>query len=412
MQNEGKRKSRINVRRADVLDRIQEEVRTHYKSALVDAIRQAGGRLSLPHTQIVLAQEFGFCRGVQRAIDMAYAARTVFPNEKIYLIGEIIHNPEVNRRLDQMGVMHLPWKTLNEEYEQLQEGDVVIVPAFGVPTEYMDFLENKGVAIVDTTCGDVMKVWRRVKDYAQQGITSIIHGKATHEETSATASRALGENSQGKYLVVYSNDDAQFLANYIANGGDSAEFLAHFKGAIPEGFNPDTDLIRVGLANQTTMLKGETEMIQEEIRQAIIKRDGDDANYHAFDTICGATQDRQNALFHLLEQSPDIMFVVGGYNSSNTTHLVDIAKEKVPTFFIESAACIHSLDHVECFDTKLRQVIQTSFPDSVLDLERPLVVGITAGASCPGNLIEETIFRFGQLRQDTMSDILSAAQLN
>ncbi len=409
MDRQPKRNSRVNVRRTEVMGAVQSKVRSHYQSALVESVRSAGNRLDLGHTTFVLAPEFGFCTGVQRAIDIAYAARNVFPKERIFLIGEIIHNPEVNRQLAAMGVNRLPWKAMSNEYDALCEDDVVIVPAFGVPVPFMEFLTEKGVSIVDTTCGDVMKVWRRVKEFASRGITSIIHGKASHEETLATASRALGEDGLGKYVIIFTEEDTRFLADYMLGHGQREEFLKRFAGAMSPGFDPDHDLVKVGLANQTTMLKSETQSIQSMIREAIIKRDGNDDRYSVFDTICGATQDRQNSLFSLLKEKPDIMFVVGGYNSSNTTHLVDIAREVVPTFFIEGASCILSLESVKCFDTKLQKIVTNSFPPVMQQLETPVKIGITAGASCPGNLIEETIFRVGMLRGDSFDSILLAA---
>ncbi|MFR2288161.1 MAG: 4-hydroxy-3-methylbut-2-enyl diphosphate reductase, partial [Akkermansia sp.] len=325
MNQDSTRKARVNVRRAEVMELVEKEIQQHYQSELISHIRAAGNVYNLGHTEFFLAREFGFCNGVRRAIDIAYAARKVFPDRQIYLIGDIIHNPEVNRQLEGKGIKKLPWKHLDASYDQIVADDVVIVPAFGVPTSFMDALEEKGVQIVDTTCGDVMKVWKRVKNYASMGITSIIHGKATHEETSATASRALGEKGRGKYLVVYDLEDAAAVCDYILGKGSREAFMKRFEGCCSPGFDPDRDLEEVGTANQTTMLKTETQTLQKMIRDAIVQRDGDDDNFYVFDTICGATQDRQDALYDLLKNPLDVMFVVGGYNSSNTTHLVDIA---------------------------------------------------------------------------------------
>ncbi|HBI13128.1 MAG TPA: 4-hydroxy-3-methylbut-2-enyl diphosphate reductase, partial [Akkermansia sp.] len=333
MNQDSTRKARVNVRRAEVMEQVEKEIQQHYQSELISHIRSAGNVYNLGHTEFFLAREFGFCNGVRRAIDIAYAARRVFPDRRIFLIGDIIHNPEVNRQLEEMGIQKLPWKQLDSSYDRINPDDVVIIPAFGVPTSFMEALEEKGVQIVDTTCGDVMKVWKRVKNYAAMGITSIIHGKATHEETSATASRALGERGRGKYLVVYDLEDARILCDYILGRGDREAFLKRFEGCYSPGFDPDRDLEEVGIANQTTMLKTETQTLQKMVKDAVVQRDGDDDNFYVFDTICGATQDRQDALYELLKNSLDVMFVVGGYNSSNTTHLVDIAREHVPTYF-------------------------------------------------------------------------------
>lgn len=399
MNQDSSRKARVNVRRAEVMELVEKEIQQHYQSDLISHIRAAGNSYNLGHTEFFLAKEFGFCNGVRRAIDIAYAARRVFPGQQIYLIGDIIHNPEVNRQLEEMGIQKLPWKQLDSSYDQIRENDVVIVPAFGVPTPFMDALEEKGVHIVDTTCGDVMKVWKRVKNYASMGVTSIIHGKSTHEETSATASRALGDRGKGKYLVVYSLDDARVLCDYMLGRGNKAAFMQRFEGCYSPGFNPDTDLEEIGIANQTTMLKTETQTLQQMVKDAIVERDGDDDNFYVFDTICGATQDRQDALYELLKNPLDVMFVVGGYNSSNTTHLVDIAKKYVPTYFIESAACIKSIQYVDAFDTETQEVREMITVPVVQNLGKSLKVGITAGASCPANLIEATILRLADLRK-------------
>lgn len=399
MNQDSSRKARVNVRRAEVMELVEKEIQQHYQSDLISHIRAAGNSYNLGHTEFFLAKEFGFCNGVRRAIDIAYAARRVFPGQQIYLIGDIIHNPEVNRQLEEMGIQKLPWKQLDSSYDQIRENDVVIVPAFGVPTPFMDALEEKGVHIVDTTCGDVMKVWKRVKNYASMGVTSIIHGKSTHEETSATASRALGDRGKGKYLVVYSLDDSRVLCDYMLGRGNKAAFMQRFEGCYSPGFDPDTDLEEIGIANQTTMLKTETQTLQQMVKDAIVERDGDDDNFYVFDTICGATQDRQDALYELLKNPLDVMFVVGGYNSSNTTHLVDIAKKYVPTYFIESAACIKSIQYVDAFDTETQEVREMITVPVVQNLGKSLKVGITAGASCPANLIEATILRLADLRK-------------
>ena len=186
------KRKRVNVRRPDIMELVQAEVAQHYRSSIVEKIRSKGGEITVGNTTIRLAKQFGFCYGVERAIDLAYATRKVFPDQRIFLIGEIIHNPDVNTQLREMGIVSLPWRQVSKEYDELSEDDVMIVPAFGAPTTFMDKLAEVGCHVIDTTCGDVMKVWRRVRDYAKNSITSIIHGKANHEETRATASRALG----------------------------------------------------------------------------------------------------------------------------------------------------------------------------------------------------------------------------
>lgn len=384
------------MRTPEVMERVQAEVANHYQSSIVEKVRSRGGILKIRDTTLRLAQQFGFCYGVERAIDLAYASRRVFPDNRIFLIGEIIHNPEVNRQLEEMNIVSLPWREMNEQYDDLDENDVVIVPAFGAPISFMDKVESQGCQIVDTTCGDVMKVWRRVRIFAKDGVTSIIHGKADHEETRATASRAVGDDTTGSYLIILTLEDVDFVCDYIRNGGDRDEFFARFKGAMSEEFDPEVHLKRVGVANQTTMLKSETEEIQSRVRLAVEDRDGNAENFLVFDTICGATQERQDALFELLNHHMDVLLVVGGYNSSNTTHLVEIGEKELPTFFIRSAECLKSLEEIVHYDLHEKEEINSDFKGFSGDGE--LVVGITAGASCPSNLIEETILKSFELR--------------
>ncbi len=391
-----KTKRRVNVRTPEVMARVEAEVAEHYESSIVEKLRARGGMLTIGKTTVRLAKQFGFCYGVERAIDLAYASRRVFPENRIFLIGEIIHNPEVNRQLAAMDIVSLPWRKMNEQYDDLDENDVIIVPAFGAPVSFMDKVERQGCLTVDTTCGDVMKVWKRVRGFAREGITSIIHGKADHEETRATASRAVGEDESGHYLIVLTLDDVDFVCEYLLHGGDADAFRERFAGAMSEGFDPDLHLTRLGVANQTTMLKSETEEIQRRVREAIGRRDGNEENFSVFDTICGATQERQDALFELLEQRMDLLLVVGGYNSSNTTHLVEIGEKELPTFFIRSADCIVSLEEIIHYD--LHQKEEISAYSDLFRAEDPIVIGITAGASCPNNLIEDTILKVFALR--------------
>lgn len=387
----------VNVRRPEVMAQVREDVQ-RYQSELVDQIRADGGVLELPGLHLRLASAFGFCDGVKRAIEIAYATCRMFPERRIWLIGEIIHNPEVNTRLDEMGLRHLPWRLDAPEYAALEPEDVVIMPAFGVSVPMRKLLDEKGVVLVDSTCGNVIKVWQRVRTYAAAGITSIIHGKARHEESLATASQSRGADEKGNFLVVFDESDARMVASYIQGSGDSAAFLEHFAHACSPGFDPDVHLKTIGIANQTTMLKSETAHIQEILRAAIVARDGNDEHFHMFDTICGATQDRQNALFELLEEPLDLMLIIGGYNSSNTTHLAHIAARKVPTFFVKSADCLESLSSVRCFDMKQKQEVRQPLPEAVSDAQRTLRVGVTAGASCPANVIEDVICRLIEVR--------------
>ena len=391
------KKSRVNVRRPEVMERVAAEVAVHFHSLIVEKLRDRGGKMTVGNTTILLAEQFGFCYGVERAIDLAYASRRVFPDNRIFLIGEIIHNPDVNSHLREMGIVSLPWKEMDSSYDDLSADDVVIVPAFGAPTAFMNKVEQRGCYVVDTTCGDVMKVWRRVRGYAKDGITSIIHGKSNHEETRATASRALGEAGNGNYLVILTLADVDYVCDYLRDGGDKAAFLERFKGEHSDGFDPDLHLLKIGVANQTTMLKTETEEIQRRLRKAIISRDGNDAAFQMFDTICGATQERQDALFEMLRKPMDLLLVVGGYNSSNTAHLVEIAEPELPTFFIRDSSRITSLEEIVHYDLHHREEKTSDYSRLFCD-DRPVTVGITAGASCPNNLIEETLVKIFELR--------------
>ncbi len=378
------------------MSHVQAQVEKHYHSHLVESIRAQGGSLRFGTTTLRLAKEFGFCYGVERAIDLAYAAGKVFSDRNIYLLGEIIHNPDVNAQIEALGIQCLPARPRSEDLAILKPEDVVIVPAFGAEASLVSRVKEIGCQIVDTTCGDVMSVWKRVRQNATEGVTSIIHGKAEHEETRATASRALGADGKGQYLIVLDMEETRAVADYIIHGGDSSAFLRRFEGKTSEHFDPDLHLQRIGVANQTTMLRSETEAIQSHLRDAIAERDkGDTTHFRYFDTICGATQDRQDSLFHLLGEPLDLLIVVGGYNSSNTTHLVEIGVQKLPTWFIRNADCLTSEKELRHFDIHTKREI-TSF-DWLPD-QPELTVGITAGASCPNNLIEETIRRVLTLR--------------
>ncbi len=397
MPESARNRPRVNVRRPDVMELVSAEVAVHYRSSVVEKLKDMGGKVTRGNTTVLLAQDFGFCYGVERAIDLAYASRKVFPDNRILLIGEIIHNPEVNRQLREMNITSLPWKEMDATYDELTEDDVVIVPAFGSPTDFMEKIDERGCYVVDTTCGDVMKVWRRVRGYAKEGITSIIHGKSDHEETRATASRALGQDKDGHYLVILTLHDTDFVCDYIRNGGDRQAFYDRFKSAYSPGFDPEVHLRKIGVANQTTMLKSETMEIQTRLAQAIRDRDSSNENFSFYDTICGATQERQDALFEMLKTKMDLLLVVGGYNSSNTAHLVEIGEKELPTFFIRDASQIISLEDIVHYDLHHQAETTTNYAE-IFSGDKHIIVGLTAGASCPNNLIEETILKVYELR--------------
>jgi len=386
---------------------VQAQVEAHYRSHTVDHVRRHGGSLSVGRLGIRLAKQFGFCYGVERAIDLAYAAHKVFQAEgrPLYILGEIIHNPEVNEQIRSLGIRNIIGNNREAEVSDLKEGDVVIVPAFGTEIAIQEEIEKRGCKIVDTTCGDVMSVWKRVRQNAAESVSSIIHGKAEHEETKATASRAIGKGG-GHYLIVLTLGDTDYVCDYIRKGGNKEEFLQRFTNAHSPGFDPDLHLITVGVANQTTMMRGETEEVQRRIRDAIFDRDGLDSglsNYRYFDTICGATQERQDALRDMLaEDKLDLLMVVGGYNSSNTSHLAEMGEACLPTFFIRNASRLESASVITHYNSHVGKEVTS---ENWLPAGQ-ITIGITAGASCPNNLIEDVILRLFSLCGVEREDVL------
>jgi 4-hydroxy-3-methylbut-2-enyl diphosphate reductase len=375
----------------DLGHEVAAELSSDYRSDLVDAIKAGGFRYEAPGLVIHLAREFGFCYGVDRAVDYAYQARRRFPDRRVHLTGEIIHNPQVNDRLRALGIRILT--DPGESIEALGPADVVILPAFGVPVGLLLDLQARGCTMVDTTCGSVLNVWKNVKRYALEGFTAVIHGKVHHEETRATASQAL-QHPGGRYLVVRDGPEAQIACDYIRRGGDAASFLGRFRHAVSEGFDPDVDLQRIGLANQTTMLMSESLAIGEMFKTAMRERYGDGRlaeHYRAFETICSATQDRQDAVVALLaEHDLDLMVVLGGYNSSNTGNLARICAERLPTYHIDGPGCLLSANEIR--HRPVGALAETSAL-GWLSGKRPVVVGLTAGASTPDVIVGAVIER-------------------
>jgi len=375
----------------DMKEAVAGELAAAYHSALVDRVRAGGFRHEQGRLTLHLAREFGFCYGVDRAVDYAYQAVARFPGRQVYLTGEIIHNPHVNDRLRANGI-----RFLSDQGERtiadLGPDDVVILPAFGITVQEMVAFSERGCTLVDTTCGSVLNVWKNVVRYAQDGFTSIIHGKVKHEETRATASQAL-KYPNGRYLVVLDRDEAAVVCDYIRHGGDREAFIARFRHAVSPGFDPDRDLVHVGCANQTTMLMTESLEIGEMIGAAMRERYGDAAlgtHFRAFDTICSATQDRQDAVLALLDQQRlDLMLVLGGYNSSNTFNLARICAERLPTFHIADPTALVSAAEIlhKPVDASGEMTATTWLPDG------PLTVGLTSGASTPDNLVGAVVAR-------------------
>ena len=390
------------------MEKVKAEVVTHYRSVLVEHIRANSSKFAYGNTSVRLAKEFGFCYGVERAIDLAYATRRHFPSEQpVYILGEIIHNPHVNEQIRDMGLTFLSGSHQAASIDDLRQGDPVVVPAFGTEVEITDQLNERGCTVIDATCGDVMSVWKRVRQNAREQVTSIIHGKAWHEETKATSSQAKAYE-KGHYLVVFDLDETDTVCRYITQGGDPKAFLKQFEGAMSDGFDPDKHLDAIGLANQTTMLRDETEEVQRRLRAAMIEKHGEDAldeRFRFFETICGATQDRQDALRDLLSRPMDLLLVVGGYNSSNTSHLAEMGEAKLPTYFIKDASEMKSAERLDHY---LQHTHKMALAENWLPSDGKLTVGVTAGASCPNNHIEEVILRVYTLRGTPASEVLGS----
>jgi 4-hydroxy-3-methylbut-2-enyl diphosphate reductase len=370
-----------------------------YDGSLVDLLRERDHTLTVGHVTVRLAREFGFCYGVERAVEYAYQTRRKFPDRRILLVGEIIHNPHVNRRLGEMGIEILePGHDADGkplfDYSAVSPSDVVILPAFGVTVRDFETLRGLGCVVVDTTCGSVLNVWKRVESYARDGFTALIHGKHYHEETRATASQ-VERYAGGQYLVVRDMSEAQAVCDYIEGRTTRADLMAKFARAVSSGFDPDLHLRRIGVANQTTMLARESLAIGEEVGRAMGRRYGDDyraANFRTFDTICSATQDRQDAVQELLREPLDAMVVIGGYNSSNTISLAALCAEQVPTYHIEDAASIDPDERSIAFRPAGVKHSEASATDWV-PARDSIRIGLTAGASTPNNKIGETVVR-------------------
>ena len=363
-----------------------------YQSGLIGSIRDNDYRLTHGRLNVRLAEAFGFCWGVERAVAMAYETRKHYPDERIWITNEIIHNPSVNDHLREMDVEFIAVDQGVKDFSGVTSGDVVILPAFGATVQEMQLLNERGCHIVDTTCPWVSKVWTTVEKHKKQTVTSIIHGKVKHEETLATSSFA------GTYLVVLDLKEAQMVADYILGNGDRETFMAKFASACSQGFDPDRDLERLGVANQTTMLKSETEEIGRLFERTMLSKYGPTAlNEHflAFNTICDATQERQDAMFSLVDEPLDLMVVIGGYNSSNTTHLQEIAVSRgIRSFHIDTPERIRADNSIEHKPLGQDLICEADFLPA-----GPVNVGITSGASTPDRVVEHVIQRLIDLSE-------------
>jgi 4-hydroxy-3-methylbut-2-enyl diphosphate reductase len=372
---------------------VEEELSGDYNGHLVDLLRSREYVLTADGVTIRLAKEFGFCYGVERAVEYAYQTRKKFPDRRIFLAGEIIHNPHVNAKIAAMGIVILAVGDKGFDFASVRPDDVVILPAFGVTIADFERLRELGCVMVDTTCGSVLNVWKRVESYARDGYTALIHGKYYHEETRATASQVT-KYPGGRYLVVRDLAEARIVGDYIEGRGDRDEFRARFaRGASPD-FDPDVDLARIGVANQTTMLARESIAVGELVGVSMQARFGAEyraEHFRTFDTICSATQDRQDAVLELLGEQPDVMLVIGGYNSSNTMSLAAICAERVRTFHVEDAACI-DVESATIRHQPIGAKHETT-AEGWLPMDGPVTVGLTAGASTPNNKIGEAVAR-------------------
>jgi 4-hydroxy-3-methylbut-2-en-1-yl diphosphate reductase len=349
--------------------------------------------LDFGKVRFLIARHFGFCYGVENAIEISYRAIEENPEKRIFLLSQMIHNPDVNADLishgikfiqDTDGTQLIPWDEITSE-------DVVIIPAFGTTIEIETLLKNKGVNVesYNTTCPFVEKVWNRSEKLGSDDHTIIIHGKYNHEETRATFSHS-AQNAPS--LIIKDMKEAEFLGNYILGKSSTEDFKSYFDGKFSKGFDPDKHLDRIGVVNQTTMLATETQAIADYLRNVMIEKNGvENIKQHIADTrdtLCYATNDNQSATIGLMDQDADLAIVVGGYNSSNTTHLVELLEEKFPTYFIRSAEEIKSADTIEYFDIHDRKV---KLKEHFLPFKEPITIAVTSGASCPDAIVDQVL---------------------
>jgi 4-hydroxy-3-methylbut-2-enyl diphosphate reductase len=380
------------VRKGFGLKREIETELAAYHSQVVDRLKAGGNTLVVADLTFRLAREFGFCYGVDRAVEYAYESRRKFPDRRIFLVGEIIHNPHVNARLEEIGVTILGYDPNGAfDFSGIGPADVVLMPAFGVTVRDFQRLRAIGCVVVDTTCGSVLNVWKQVERYAKDGFTALVHGKHYHEETKATVSQVT-KYEGGRYLILFDMSEAETVCRFIETGDNLGEMERLFRHRVSDGFDFASDLVRVGVANQTTMLAKESLAIAARIGASLARRYGDHAvreHFRSFDTICSATQDRQDAVLELIDEQLDVMLVIGGYNSSNTNNLAKICAANVRTFHISDATCVDpaagTIRHKPVDATEERE--ERAWLDGVRR------IGLTAGASTPNNKIGEAVER-------------------
>ena len=385
----------------------------HYRSPFISEIKQrrkaddklkkdfSPTYLQLGSLQIVLARHFGFCYGVENAIEIAFRAIEENPHKRIFLLSEMIHNPNVNADLLARGVrfiMDTSAKMLMS-WDELTAEDIVIIPAFGTTIEMEAILRAKGIepTTYETTCPFVEKVWNRAEKIGKDGYTIVVHGKPKHEETRATFSHS---NVHTPTVVVKDMAEAEMLAAYIVGKKAPIEFYTEFKGQYSEGFYVEKDLQRIGVVNQTTMLASETQAIADYLKQtitahySIAEKDEIERFAETRDTLCYATNDNQSAVQAMLQEQADFALVIGGYNSSNTSHLVELCEEKLPTFYIKDEYCLINEKLISHYEWRNHSEEMTT---DFIPSKQKISVMITSGASCPDALVERVISRMAEL---------------
>ncbi|MBY0481832.1 MAG: 4-hydroxy-3-methylbut-2-enyl diphosphate reductase [Chitinophagaceae bacterium] len=397
-----------------------------YRSPLITAVKQFRKQqdklkkddtptlLDLGNLHIYLARHFGFCYGVENAIEIAFSTIQENPGKRIFLLSEMIHNPQVNEDLVAMGVRFMQDTYGNQiiPFEEIQSDDIVIIPAFGTTLSIEALLESKGIATAkyNTTCPFVEKVWNRSEQIASRGYSIVIHGKPKHEETRATFSHASAHTAS---MIVNDMKETELLAKFIRGEKDPAEFYEAFKGRYSEGFDISKDLVRFGVVNQTTQLASDTQAISDYLKSVMIKKyqlTATTIEQHfadTRDTLCYATNDNQTAVTGMLETDADLAIIIGGYNSSNTSHLVELCEAKLPSYFIDTPDRILSKDAIlNCnWRTKERSVIHHFLPE-----KNPVKILITSGASCPDAVVESVIQKLADLfgTEQSLTELVNA----
>jgi 4-hydroxy-3-methylbut-2-enyl diphosphate reductase len=378
-----------------------------YKSSIISRVKKARqvldqkkrdlspSTLDFGPVRFYLARHFGFCFGVENAIEIAYDTLSKHPDRRIFLLSEMIHNPNVNSDLLERGVEFIFTPTGEQlvSWDSLSREDIVVVPAFGTTLEIQDELSTRGIDpyTYNTTCPFVEKVWNRSAELGAAGHTVVVHGKATHEETRATFSHSV---QAAPTVIVLDLAEAHALADIIRGARPESEFHQIFGHKCSEGFDPQVHLQNIGVVNQTTMLASETREITRVLRQAVVDVHGESELHNHFadtsDTLCYATNENQNATYALIERRADLVLVVGGYNSSNTSHIVELCQENMPTYFIRDAGEIVSETLIRHFDLNSRQVASS---ENWLPDKRPLEIALTCGASCPDAIVDEVLLK-------------------